>query len=101
VAASTGAEIWRTEGVTELRNGASIHITVHENSAFLFNERGELILAKLTPAAYVEVGRTKLIEPTYPFGGRNCAWSPPAFARRRVFVRSDRELVCVSLESHS
>jgi hypothetical protein len=39
----------------------------------------------------------QLIEPVYPFGGHKLTWSPPAFANRCVFVRNEREIVCVSL----
>jgi outer membrane protein assembly factor BamB len=97
--ASTGNQLWESDKVTEIRNGASIHITPNGDgdSAFLYNERGELIRARLSREGYKEVSRASLIRPTYPFGGRNCAWSPPAFANRHVFVRSDQDLVCVSL----
>lgn len=95
--ASTGKQVWETDKVTEIRNGASIHITPNGDSALLYNERGELIRARLTREGYQEVSRAALIQPTYPFGGRNCAWTPPAFANRHVFARTDRELVCVSL----
>jgi hypothetical protein len=34
----------------------------------------------------------------YPFGGRNVAWSAPAYANGHIFVRSGKELICASLE---
>ncbi len=98
---ATGEEIWRTNAVTELINGASIHVTAHGDSAFLFNDRGELIHARLAPSGYEEISRVKLIEPTWPFGGHKVAWAAPAFARRNVYVRNDRELICVSLAASS
>jgi hypothetical protein len=65
----------------------------------MFNERGELIVARLTPAGFQEISRAKLIEPTLEQarlrGG--VAWSHPAFAYRHVFIRNDEELVCASL----
>lgn len=99
--AATGEEIWKTGRVTDPINGASIHITEHGESAFLFNDRGELIQARLTPAGYEEISRTKLIEPTWPFGTRKVAWAAPAFAHRNVYARNDRELICVSLAANS
>ena len=51
----------------------------------------------LTAKGYQEVSRARLLEPTYPFGGRNVAWPPPAYANRHVFARNDKELVCASL----
>lgn len=99
--AATGKEIWRTNTVTDLINGASIHVTLHGDSAFLFNDRGELIQARLTPSGYEEISRVKLIEPTWPFGSRKVAWAAPAFAHQNVYARNDQELVCVSLAAHS
>jgi len=66
---------------------------------FLYTDRGELIVAKLLPEGYREISRAKLIEPTTPYSGRNVVWPPPAYADRHVFVRSDKELVCASLEA--
>jgi outer membrane protein assembly factor BamB len=95
--ATTGKQVWETDKVTDLKGGASIHPTTNDNSVFLYTERGELILAKLSSKGYQEISRTRLLEPTYPFGGRNVAWSPPAYANRCIFARSDKELICVSL----
>jgi outer membrane protein assembly factor BamB len=95
--ARTGEEVWRTDQVTDLMTGASIHVTRNGDSALLYNERGELIRARLSPEGYQERSRARLIEPTYAFGGRKCAWSPPAYANRHVFARTDQELVCASL----
>lgn len=97
--ARTGKLVWETAKVTDLKGGASIHLTANGDSALLYTERGELIRARLSPKGYEEIGRARLLEPTYPFAGRKCAWAPPAFANRHVFARSDKELVCVSLEA--
>jgi outer membrane protein assembly factor BamB len=98
--AGTGKQVWKTDRVTDQKGGASIHPTAHGDAAFLFTDRGELIRAKLTPQDYQEVSRARLVEPTYPFGGRNVAWAPPAYANRHVFARSDKELVCASLAAN-
>lgn len=65
--------------------------------AFLANEHGELILARLSPGGYQEVSRARLLAPTNPEAGRPVVWSHPAFANRSVYWRNDRELVCASL----
>jgi len=67
------------------------------NKWVLFNERGELILARLTPQGYEELSRAKVLEATGDAFGRPVVWTHPAFANRCVFVRNDREIVCVSL----
>jgi hypothetical protein len=61
------------------------------------SETGQLVIARLTPEGYQELDRAKIVEPTYEAFGRSVAWSHPAFARRAMFVRSNGELVCVSL----
>lgn len=69
---------------------------------WMFNERGELIIARLSPQGYDESSRTKLLEPTQEQlrqrGG--VCWSHPAYADRHVFARNDRELVCADLAKH-
>jgi hypothetical protein len=64
---------------------------------FLFNEKGELLIARLSPKGYEEVSRSKLLEPTGFYGSRDVVWSHPAFANRCVYARNDKELVCASL----
>jgi hypothetical protein len=95
--AKTGKQIWETEKVTDLKGGASIHLTPNGDAVFLYTDRGELIRARLTAEGYQEIGRTRLLEPTYPIFGRKVAWPPPAYANRHVFARNDKELVCASL----
>lgn len=101
VKAASGEEIWKTSALTESGSGASIHITVHDDTVFLFNDRGELIQARLTQGGCQEISRTKIIEPTSPFGSRKLAWSAPSFAHKNIYVRNDRELICASLAATS
>ena len=95
--AGTGRQVWQTNTVTDIKNGASIHLTPAGDSVFLFTDQGNLIRAQLTPQGYREISRAHLLEPTTPFGGRKCAWAVPAYSNRHVFARSDKELVCASL----
>ena len=95
--AGSGKQVWQTDSVTDLGNGASIHLTPCGEAVFLFTDQGDLIRAQLTPQGYREISRARLLEPTSPFGGRKRAWTPPAYANRHVFARSDQELVCASL----
>ena len=95
--ASTGKEVWKTDKVTDLRNGASIHLTPNGDSVLLYTDRGELIRAQLTSQGYKEISRVSVQEPTFPFGGRKVVWPPPAYANRHLFVRNSKELICASL----
>jgi len=97
--ADTGEKVWETTQITDPKSGSSVHITPHGDFVFLYTDRGELILAKIAPDGYHEISRSRVIEPTYPFGGRNVAWPPPAYANGHIFARSDKELVCASLST--
>jgi hypothetical protein len=65
----------------------------------MFNERGELIISRLSPAGFEELSRAKLIEPTERqlAQRKGVCWSHPAFANRHVVARNDEELVSASL----
>jgi outer membrane protein assembly factor BamB len=104
---ATGARLWETGqptmGDRRGRHGTAFLVR-HEPSknagdgrTWLFSETGDLILARLTPQAYEELGRSHLLDPTNECFGREVVWSHPAFANRCVFARNDREIVCVSL----
>lgn len=94
---STGAQIWESTKVTDLKNGASIHLTLNDDSVLLYTDKGELIRAQLTRQGYKELSRAPVLEPTMPFGGRKVAWSPPAYANGHIFARNGKELICASL----
>lgn len=98
VDADTGKLVWESKKVTTLvKWGASVHLTPNGERTFLFTDRGELILAKLTPNGYEELSRTLVLEPTTEYRQWRVNWSHPAYANRHVFVRNDKELTCVSL----
>jgi outer membrane protein assembly factor BamB len=100
----TGKRVWMTRAVTTTDGAparwANAFIVPHGDGerAFLFNEQGELIIARLTPSGYEEIDRAKLLDPTNRYAaGRTVVWSHPAFADRTVFARNDKEIVAVSL----
>lgn len=95
----TGKQIWETDQVTRPKGGSSacMHMTVNGSSVFIYNEPGELILAYLSPKGYEEICRTRLVEPTYGFGGRKLTWAAPSFANGHVYARTEKEIVCASL----
>jgi outer membrane protein assembly factor BamB len=75
----------------------TVFVVKNADRFFLFNEKGELIIARLSPQGYEEVSRWKMLDPTGVYGGRDYVWSHPAFANRCVYARNDKELVCASL----
>ncbi len=95
----TGDRLWSTFEPTsrQMARWGTAFIVKHEDRYFLFSEHGDLIIARLTPQGYTELGRTHLLEPTGPSQRRDVAWSHPAFANRNVYARNDKEIVSVSL----
>ena len=97
----TGEQLWEDRTAVPENNWATIHLVRNAERTWMFNERGELIIAKLTPEGFQEISRAKLIDPTtVQLRRRNgVAWSHPAFAYRHVFARNDHELVCADLSA--
>jgi outer membrane protein assembly factor BamB len=97
----TGERLWETTSPTtgeRPANSGTAFITRNGDRYFLFNEKGELIIAKLTPKGYEEVSRAKVVEPTNGAFKRSVVWTHPAFANGCAFIRNDKEIVCVSLK---
>lgn len=97
--ADTGARLWETfaptSGKSERWGNA---FTVKQgNRFFLFSEKGDLIIAKLSPQGYEEVSRAHLLDADNHDPGRPVVWSHPAFANRRIYARNDHQLLCVDL----
>ena len=97
--AATGDRVWESQAAVPKARWATIQMVRNGKRMFMFNERGQLIIATLSPDGYHEISRTQVIEPTtgqLPQRGGVC-WSHPGFAYKHIFARNDRELVCGSL----
>jgi outer membrane protein assembly factor BamB len=98
---ATGKRLWENLTAVPKARWSTIHFVKNGDKYWLFNERGELIIAQLSPTGYTEISRAKLLEPTMDQlrqrGG--VCWSHPAFANKCIFARNDKELVCASLEA--
>jgi len=68
-----------------------------EERFWMFNERGELLIANLTPEGFQEIDRAAVIKPTNSASGREVVWSAPAWSSGHVFIRNDQECICVDL----
>ena len=98
--AATGERVWETlEATTGGKEArwANAFLIKNADRFFLPNEKGDLIIARLTPDGYRELSRAHLLEPTNTAAGRDVVWSHPAFANRSVYARNDKEIVCISL----
>ena len=98
---ASGKRLWENLTAVPKARWSTIHFVKNGDKYWLFNERGELIIAQLASIGYTEISRAKLLEPTSDQlrqrGG--VCWSHPAFANKCVFARNDKELVCASLEA--
>jgi outer membrane protein assembly factor BamB len=93
----TPAEVAADSKPDESERWSQAFIVPQDDRYFLFNEHGDLIIAKLSPKGYEEIDRAHIIDPTNKLAGRLVVWTHPAFANKCVYVRNDEELVCVSL----
>jgi outer membrane protein assembly factor BamB len=100
--AASGERLWSTHQYTtgsSVRWGNAFLVEQGER-CILFNERGELTIAKFTPKGHEEISRARILEPTNTMAGpkgRRVIWSHPAFANRSAYARNDLEIICVSL----
>jgi len=101
LALHTGDRIWESLDAVPQARWANIHMVRHEDKIWMFNERGELIISKLSPEGFHEISRAKLINPTEgqlnQRGG--VCWSHPAFAYKHIYIRNDEQLFCADLSS--
>jgi outer membrane protein assembly factor BamB len=105
----TGDRVWESlepippnyQANPRLRRWFNLHMVENHGKVWMFTERGELLITRLSPQGYEEISRTKLIEPTRvqlnERGG--VCWSHPAFANRHVFARNDEELIATDLSA--
>ena len=109
--ARTGVKIWEDlEMTTEARERwgtprwATAFMVRHGDRYFANTDDGYLLIARLTPEGYQELGRVRLIEPTHAngFGARRdwdriVNWTHPAYANRHIVQRNDTEIIRASL----
>ncbi|MCH8045227.1 MAG: PQQ-like beta-propeller repeat protein [Planctomycetes bacterium] len=97
----TGKRIWEDLTATPKSRWGTIHTVRNGNRVFMFNDRGELIIARLSPRGFDEISRAQLISPTRVQLSRRdgVCWSHPAYAYKHVFARNDKMLVCADLSA--
>ncbi len=96
----SGKRIWESKGPVggeEPQGSATAFMVKNGDRFFFFAETGHLVIGKLTPKSYEEIDRAKVIEQTNSAFGRKVVWCAPAFADKKMFVRNDKEIVCIDL----
>jgi outer membrane protein assembly factor BamB len=101
--AKTGERLWESLkpiALSEPTRWGNVFITQQADRYFLFTEKGDLVIANLSPQGYEEIDRAHVIEPDgADMRQRQIVWSHPAYARQCCFVRNDSEIICVSLSA--
>ncbi len=97
--ADTGEAVWSD---TKLFQGkeipfASAFWVENGGNIWALTDLGDLVLCRLSPKGYEELGRAHVIEPTLSTRGRKAVWAHPAFAGKCVFARNGKEVVCLNL----
>ena len=96
----SGKRLWESTGPVggeDPKNSASAFIVKNGDRFFFFAETGDLVVGTLSPKGYEETDRAKLLEPTNNAFGRKVVWCAPAYADNKMYVRNDKEIVCVDL----
>lgn len=95
----TGDRLWETYAATTGKKAffANAFLTSHEDRTFLWNDQGELIIARLKPSGYEEISRARLLPPLEQTRGRTVTWCHPAYANRCFYVHNGKQLLCASL----
>ena len=100
--AKTGDRIWESQEAVPYARWSTVHMVRQDDRVWMFNERGELMITKLSPKGLEILDRCQVIEPTQPQLPRRrggVVWTHPAFAEQSIFVRNDERLVRASLKA--
>jgi len=81
----TGKELWNKPKVGKFH--ASL-LRTGDSKLLLLEEAGQLVLLDADPKAYKELARSPICRNT---------WAHPALSNGRLYVRDDKDLVCVQL----
>jgi hypothetical protein len=68
-----------------------------EGRVYGMTDQGDLVILKLSPKGYEELSRAHVLEPTHAAQGRKAVWTHPAFVDRKLYVKNDKVMICVSL----
>ncbi len=85
VEAKTGKEVWKKEKVA---NYHAALVKTADDKLLMLDDKGNLTLIEPSPDGYKELAKSKVCGQT---------WAHPALSDGRVFLRDEKELMCVPL----
>ena len=85
--AETGEDKWRKRG---LGKGTLIYA---DGQFIVLSERGNLVLVEPNSSEYVEKANAQIL--------RGKCWTMPSLANGKLYVRNEKQLVCLDLKSRS
>jgi outer membrane protein assembly factor BamB len=88
VDAKTGNEMWNRKGVGQFH---ATLIRTGDDKLLMVEEKGDLVLIDANRKEYRELSRSKICGPT---------WAHPAVANGRLYIRDDKDLICVELPKY-
>lgn len=89
VESKTGKPMWSQEGFAlKSPEYAHLAIIVLGENLLILTETGEVVLVAAAPKEFKELGRAQVCRSN---------WCNPAYADGKLFLRDDRELICVDL----
>lgn len=81
--------MWSQEGFTlKPAENAHLAIIVLGENLLILTETGELVIVAAQPKEFKELGRAQVCRAN---------WCNPAYADGKLFLRDDREIICVDL----
>ena len=94
-----GDRVWEDQTLLENGRWATAFLVQNGERTWIFTEKGDLVIAHLTPEGFERISTTHIIDPTTFLPRRNeeVLWSHPAFANKHILARNDRELISVDL----
>jgi outer membrane protein assembly factor BamB len=96
---ANGDRVWTDTSLLPNGRWATAYFVQNGDRTWITTERGEIVIARLTPQGFQRISSARFLEPGTRLRGREypIAWSHPGYAHRSLFARNDTELVCISL----
>jgi len=90
--AKTGKRVWENLDAVPKARWSTIHFVrngADGDTVWMFNERGEILLGKLSPSGFEELSRHQILDPTLGQLRKRdgVCWSHPAFVDQSIIVR--------------